>query len=74
MADSQDKSRQATRLRHITASRLGGFKVAVDFDPQTARASGLIVLCLIVIWVFWHVQRSLFCIQLGIVSLKLRKI
>jgi len=40
MADSQDKSRQTTRLRDITASRLGGFKVTVDFDPQTARASG----------------------------------
>jgi len=41
MADSQDKSREATRLKDITASRLGGFKVAIDFDPQTARASGL---------------------------------
>jgi len=27
-------------LRDITASRLGGFKVVVDLDPQTARASG----------------------------------
>ena len=33
MADSQDKSRQATQLRDITASQLGGFKVAIDFDP-----------------------------------------
>jgi len=40
MADSQGKSRERTRLRDITASRLGGFKVAVDLDPQTARASG----------------------------------
>jgi len=40
MADSQGKSREPTRLRDITACRLGGFKVVVDLDPQTVRASG----------------------------------
>jgi len=54
MVDSQGKSRELTRLRDITTSRLG-FKVVVDLDPQTARASGpeaLIVSCLTTIWVF----------------------
>jgi len=39
MADSQRKSREPTRLRGITASRLGGSKVLVDINPQTGRAS-----------------------------------
>ena len=33
------KSREPTQLRDITISRVGGFKVVVDLDPQTARAS-----------------------------------
>jgi len=40
MSDSQKKSREPTRLRDVTASRLGGLKVIVDLDPQTDRASG----------------------------------
>jgi len=40
MSDSQKKSREPTRLRDVTASRLGGLKVVVDLDPQTGRASG----------------------------------
>jgi len=40
MVDSQRKSREPTRLRDVTASRLGGSKVVVDLDPQTGRASG----------------------------------
>jgi len=39
MADSQRKSREPTRLRDVTASRLGGSKVIVDLNPQTGRAS-----------------------------------
>jgi len=40
MADSSRKSRESTRLRGITATRVGGFRVAVQIDPQTGRASG----------------------------------
>jgi len=40
MADSQGKSREPTRLRDITVSRLGGFEVVIDLNPQTARALG----------------------------------
>jgi len=40
MADSQRKSRESTRLRGNTASRLSGSKVLVDINPQTGRASG----------------------------------
>ena len=40
MSDSQKKSREPTRLRDVTASRLGGLKVVVDLDPQTGWASG----------------------------------
>ena len=40
MSDSQKKSKEPTRLRDVTASRLGGLKVVVDLDPQTGRASG----------------------------------
>jgi len=40
MSDSRKKSREPTRLRDVSASRLGGLKVVVDLDPQTGRASG----------------------------------
>jgi len=40
MVDSQRKSREPTRLKGITASRLGGSKVVIDIDPHTGRASG----------------------------------
>jgi len=40
MDDSQRKSRESTRLRGVTASRLGCSKVVVDIDPQTGRTSG----------------------------------
>jgi len=40
MADSSKKTREATRLRALTISHLGGVRVPVDIDPQTGRASG----------------------------------